>query len=200
MARAIHQITSWVKSPSDGSTICRVSARSLGSLQTVSEYERTEIEQKGEKLIAEEIIEACENWTDGVQKEVTFIGQWLSATDRPLKSMQWRVQPSLDGSSTGFPVADGTPESILAQMQVYAAKKDELQLNMLKAFVDMQIQSMNSMREHVERLESREAELVELKQNLAETSVLDSNPAVEQRINKIMDVLSRALLPPNAQK
>jgi hypothetical protein len=103
----------------------------------------------------------------------------------------------LDGSSSGFPVADGTPESILAQMQVYAAKKDELQLNMLKAFVDMQIQSMNSMREHIERLETRENELVELKQTLAETTVLESNPAIEQRINKIMDIVSKALLPQN---
>jgi len=188
MARAIKQIMTWLQNPNEESTICRVSAKSLGGLQVVSEYKKTEIEGK-EKAVAEEVIISCENWSDGVGKEVMFIGQWLNSSDRPIKTMQWRVSPSEEMHNTPM---DGTPDSILAQMQVFAAKKDQMQLDMIKAFTELLVRQMEGYREHLDRLDYREKENLELRQSIIEGSV-DSNPVVEQRINRLIDVLTRAL-------
>jgi hypothetical protein len=113
--KPVESIQVWVEEIPANAFTMRVTARHMGGAQTVCELTREEIEAKGTSAIAERVIKLCEMYTDGLNKEVRYLGVWLGDNERVLTSMNWIIAPK-DGGIGNFPI-DGSPEAWLAQMQ-----------------------------------------------------------------------------------
>lgn len=192
--KPIDSIKVWVEEVPDNAFTLRVTARHMGGAQPVCELTREEVNEKGIEATTERVIRLCEMYTDGLNKEVRYLGVWLGENDRVLTSMNWIIMPK-DGGLGNFPI-DGTPEAWLAQMQAFAAQKDKAMIDMFKAFSELTTAQLSLMREKLDALEGRESEIRELREMLIEAKRDGgtANPLVEARVNKVITLIEHAIM------
>lgn len=195
--KPVDSIQLWVEEIPASAFTMRVTARHMGGAQTVCELTRQEIEDKGTDKTAERVIKLCEMYTDGLNKEVRYLGVWLGDNDRVLSSMNWIIAPK-DGGIGNFPI-DGTPEAWLAQMQSFAAMKDKAMIDMFKAFSELYTSQITSMKDKLDALDIRDSEVRELRELLIEAKRPDNeqgamSPILEARINKFLGFLENVFM------
>lgn len=184
----IEQMLSYVPS---SATLLRVSAKSLGMLQTVIERTREECEQMDRKELAQHVLKATEQWTDSQQRETVFLIQWITDTDRPVSTLPFRVSPA-NGTMAGLPPIDGSFESLLAGMQAASQAKDKLMIEQLRAMTELFIRMVESLQGRLEVSDHRDQENRELKQVLLEAQSID-DATFNDRFDKFMTFITPLL-------
>lgn len=189
MTTPITQIERLISRAPQSAKTLRVSAKSLGSLQSVIERDRDECDSLEPKELATHLLEAIENWTDSQQKETVFLIQWLSESDRQLEALPIRVSPTNGAALTGLPAIDGSMESLLAGMQAASQAKDKLMIDQLKAMTELYISMVQSLQVRLEYAEGREQENRELKELIVEAQS-DTTDNFNERLERMVKVFA----------
>ena len=179
----------------ESATTLRVSAKSLGTLQTVLELSAVELANGKRESASEDILDSCEAWTSSQGKEVQFLAQWLTDDDRPVLTLPFRIAPS-NQSIPGLPPIDGSLESLIASLQATGIAREKLTIELLSTSVGFFQSMLESAQTRIAFLEGQDLEVRRLKQELVDvnnsTGELASDNANQVWIKGVIEKLLEA--------
>jgi hypothetical protein len=162
----------WLDRKPESATSLRVSAKSLGSLVTVSEHVSEEMQKDARFNLAKTINEDCSMWADQAQKETLFLVQWLDG-EKPVATQHFKVSPLNEGIG-GLPALDGSTESILSCLQAANIRKDEEMIKMMQAVSNLLVNQAEAQQATISHQNSLERENLRLKEAMIEKDEADS--------------------------
>lgn len=128
-SKAIAKIANWMQeAPAESEALRLTAKRPLGGDQLLVEIQITELAEKTPQGYAEYLVSQCEQWADTLNRECSFLLQWLAGGERPLATLQFRCGPF---DANAVPI-DGSPESFLLQLQATTLQKDKMLLEMVR--------------------------------------------------------------------
>jgi hypothetical protein len=193
--KSSNNIERWLTRKPESATTLRVSAKSLGTLQTVLELSAVELANGKRESASEDILDSCEAWTSSQGKEVQFLAQWLTDDDRPVLTLPFRIAPS-NQSISGLPPIDGSLESLIASLQATGIAREKLTIELLSTCVGFFQSMLESSQTRIAFLEGQDLEVRRLKQELVDvnnsTGELASDNANQVWIKGVIEKLLEA--------
>lgn len=182
------KLTAWLKRVPDNAVLFRIIISSLGSSQTVCEWEKAEVNSQ----TPERIIDTCDTWVTDRPK--SFIGQWISESGRIVDSIQFRINPD-DMPVNGNPSWDGSIEQLIGALHAQLAAKDKMFLELIRTAFEANQQQLNSIMERNIYLEKQRVESETMREDLLR---LEAEIAADgddgARFNRLATLAEKVLL------
>lgn len=189
--KALTQLGLWVDRAPEKSDSLRVSARAgYSGDQTLLKLDDCDIKNGNAADISRRILDEAEAWSDTEARECTFLCQFFDNSENVKSTFKFRLGP-VDANAITL---DGSPESMITQMQATMLEKDKILISVFRQQAEMWNSLIEKLLQRNLALESEKISVENLKEEITEAQfeILQNAPG-DDKLKGLVDMATRLL-------